>query len=55
MNHDKLKNKLDNYFNFKKNQILKNNYSPDNNNIKYLMIFASHCDSEIKLKTIMVL
>ena len=52
MNHDKLKNKLDNYFNFKKNQILKNNYSPDNNNIKYLMIFASHCDSEIKLKTI---
>jgi hypothetical protein len=68
MNHDTLKNKLDayfnlkkkqilnnnldNYINFKKKQILNNNYSPDNNNIKYLMIFASHCDSEIKLKTI---
>ena len=52
MNRDKLKNNLYNYFNFKKKQILKNNYNPDNNNIKYLMIFASHCDSEIKLKTI---
>jgi hypothetical protein len=40
------------YIDFKKEQIIKNSYSPDNNNINYLLIFAAHCDSQIKLETI---
>ena len=27
-------------------------YNPENNNVKYLLVFASHCDSELKLRTI---
>lgn len=40
------------YFNYKLQQKTNNNYNPDNNNIKYLLIFASHCDSDIKFETI---
>jgi hypothetical protein len=29
-----------------------NNYSPNENNVKYLVIMACHCDSEIKLSAI---
>lgn len=47
-----LKLKLDYYINFKKRQLIKNQYNPDDNNIKYLVLFASHCDSEIKLHAI---
>jgi len=40
------------YVRHKLNQKFNNCYSPDNNNIKYLVIMACHCDSEIKLSTI---
>jgi hypothetical protein len=43
---------LQDYINFKITQKNHNSYSPDNNNIKYLVIFACHCNSEIKLSTI---
>ena len=29
-----------------------NNYDPNQNNVKYLLIMACHCDSELKLSTI---
>jgi len=40
------------YVNHKLNQKFNNCYSPDKNNIKYLVIMACHCDSEIKLSAI---
>ena len=43
---------ITNYVSHKLKQKFNNCYSPDNNNIKYLVIMACHCDSEIKLSTI---
>ena len=40
------------YMNFKIIQKNHNNYNPDENNKKYLVIMACHCDSEIKLNAI---
>jgi len=40
------------YINHKLNQKFNHCYNPNNNNIKYLVIMACHCDSEIKLSTI---
>jgi hypothetical protein len=40
------------YLSLKDNQIKKNSYNIDNNNIKYLTLFACNCDSNIKLATI---
>ena len=40
------------YVNHKLSQKFNNCYSPDNNNIKYLVIMACHCDSELKLSAI---
>ena len=40
------------YMNFKITQKNHNNYSPDENNKKYLVIMSCHCDSEIKLNAI---
>ena len=47
-----LEKKHNKYINFKKFQTVKNSYNPDNNNISICLILASHCDSELKLKTI---
>ena len=43
---------LQDYIKFKITQKNYNSYNPDKNNIKYLVIFACHCNSEIKLSTI---
>ena len=51
MNYLKLKVFM-NYINSKIIQKNNNNYSPDNNGKKYIMIMACHCDSELKLNTI---
>ena len=40
------------YINHKLKQKFNHCYNPNNNNIKYLVIMACHCDSEIKLSTI---
>jgi hypothetical protein len=61
---NKKKQNLDNYINFyggediykiiinKIKQKNDNNYSPMNNNTRYLILFASHCDSDLKYNTI---
>lgn len=43
---------INKYFKFKITQKNENNYSPDKNNKKYLVIMACHCDFEIKLSAI---
>ena len=45
-------NVINNYLRYKLNQKKNNCYDPSNNNIKYLVLLACHCDSEIKLNTI---
>lgn len=46
------KNMINNYIKNKINQKNNNSYNPSDNNIKYLVLIACHCDSELKLKTI---
>ena len=48
----RMRRNINNYLRNKTVQKNLNNYNPDNNNINYLLIFACHCDSEIKLNTI---
>jgi hypothetical protein len=40
------------FIEYKINELKINNYNPNENNIKYLVLFACHCNSEIKYKTI---
>jgi hypothetical protein len=44
--------KFNKYMQFKQQQKNNNNYSPDINEQKYLVIMACHCDTDIKLNTI---
>jgi hypothetical protein len=44
--------KFNKYMQFKQQQKNNNNFSPDLNNKKYLVIMACHCDTDIKLNTI---
>jgi hypothetical protein len=48
----KQKTLLNNFIEYKMNELKINNYNPNENNIKYLVLFACHCNSEIKYKTI---
>jgi len=45
-------NQFNRYMKHKKKQIIINNYNPNINNKKYLVIMACHCDSDIKLNAI---
>jgi hypothetical protein len=47
-----MNNEINNYLNFKIMQKRNNNYNPDNNNIKYLVLIACHCNSDLKLSAI---
>lgn len=45
-------NQFNSYMRFKIQQKNNNNYSPDNNGKKFLIIIACHCENEIKIETI---
>jgi hypothetical protein len=47
-----LNNIITKYLNFKLQQKYHNNYNPNNNNVKYLVLMACHCNSELKLSAI---
>lgn len=47
-----MKNQMMKYLNFKKQQMVNNKNSPDENGKKYLVIIACHCDSKLRVDQI---
>jgi hypothetical protein len=47
-----MNNQINNYLNFKITQKRNNNYNPNDNNIKYLVLIACHCNSDLKMSAI---
>lgn len=46
------RNNIENFIKTKKDELILNEYDINENNIKYLVLFSCHCNSEIKYKTI---